>query len=52
MISACGRDEPLLEEEGADHGQVVAEAALVGRAEVGAVGLLAAVGGVGLEQEG
>ena len=28
MISACGRDEPLLEEEGADHGQVVAEAAM------------------------
>ena len=31
---------------------MVAEAALVGRAEVGAVGLHVAVGGVGLEQEG
>ena len=28
MISACGRDEPLLEEEDADHGQVVTDAAM------------------------
>ena len=28
MISACGRDEPLLEEEDADHRQMVTDAAM------------------------
>ena len=33
-------------------GQVVADAAVVGRADVGAARLLAAIGFVGLEEEG
>lgn len=52
MISACGRDEPLLEEEDADHRQVVADAAMIGGTRVGAMRFDAAVGGVGLGEEG